>query len=63
MAVELESERCEDTDDIEMDGYVFTDGCGHISTKLARLLVQRRNIVFRNKKYTTQPSRGITGIL
>lgn len=67
MATKLDPERCEDIDDIELGDYCFTDGCGLISKQLAQLLVQRRNIVFRNKRYL--PSvfqiryRGYKGVL
>lgn len=44
-------DRCRDIADVERDGYNFTDGCGGISPKLARLLSQRKPIIFRNKPY------------
>jgi RNA dependent RNA polymerase len=67
MAVTLQPERCEDIDDIKGNDYVFTDGCGLISIHLAREIVQRRNIAYRNRKYL--PSvfqiryRGYKGVL
>ncbi|KAF2101257.1 RdRP-domain-containing protein [Rhizodiscina lignyota] len=67
MALELSPNRCEDIDDITSGDYMFTDGCGRISATLARQLVQRRNIAFRNKRYL--PSvfqiryRGYKGVL
>ena len=51
IAIDLPTDRCEDIEDIERDGYIFTDGCGLISPHLARQLAQRRNIMFRNKRY------------
>lgn len=67
MALTLPPARCKDIEDVKRNDYVFTDGCGLISHQLARQLVQRRNIVFRNKRYT--PSvfqiryRGYKGVL
>jgi hypothetical protein len=67
IALVLSPERCEDIDDIERDSHVFTDGCGLIALQLARQLAQRRNIVFRDKRYL--PSvfqiryRGYKGVL
>ena len=67
MATTLDRERCEDIDDITLGDYCFTDGCGLISKQLARLIVQRKNIVFRNRRYL--PSvfqiryRGYKGVL
>jgi hypothetical protein len=51
MAVILPLGRCEYIDDITNNGYTFTDGCGLISSHLARQLVSKRKIVYRNKKY------------
>jgi len=67
MAVTLDPGRCEDIDDIKSNDYIFTDGCGLISVQLARQLVQRRKIAYRNKMYL--PSvfqiryRGYKGVL
>jgi hypothetical protein len=67
IALVLHPERCEDIEDIERDSYVFTDGCGLIALQLAKQLAQRRNIVFRDKRYL--PSvfqiryRGYKGVL
>jgi hypothetical protein len=51
ISLNLPPERCQDIDDVSNKDYVFTDGCGLISTQLARLLAQRRNIVFRDRRY------------
>jgi hypothetical protein len=67
ISLNLPPERCQDIDDVSNKDYVFTDGCGLISTQLARLLAQRRNIVFRDRRYL--PSvyqiryRGYKGVL
>ena len=67
MALALPPERCEDIEDVKRDDYIFTDGCGLISPQLARQLAQRRNIVFRDRRYL--PSvfqiryRGYKGVL
>jgi hypothetical protein len=67
MALELPPTRCEDITDIKSNDYIFTDGCGLISVKLANHLVQRRNILFRGERY--HPSvfqiryRGYKGVL
>jgi hypothetical protein len=50
-AVEIDPTRCEDIEDVTVDDYNFTDGCGLISENLARSVVQRRNIVFRTYRY------------
>ena len=63
----VEEENYEDIDDVETKDYNFTDGCGLISEKFARFLVQNMNIKFRNQKYI--PSvfqiryRGYKGVL
>jgi hypothetical protein len=63
----LPSERCQDIDDVTSQDYIFTDGCGLMSPQFAKLLAQRRNIVFRDKRYL--PSvyqiryRGYKGVL
>lgn len=67
MATALDPDRCEDIDDVTLGDYCFTDGCGLMSKQLAKLAVQRRNIVFHNQRY--QPSvfqiryRGYKGVL
>ena len=67
MGVTLSSESYEDIEDIERGNYNFTDGCGLISKTLAKELVRRRSIAFRNKRYL--PSvfqiryRGYKGVL
>ncbi len=67
VATQLEPDRCEDIPDIFKGDYMFTDGCGLISTHMARLLIQKLNIRFRNKRYN--PSvfqiryRGYKGVL
>ena len=67
MGVTLAENRCQDIDDIERDGYCFTDGCGLISQHLARFLAQRHNITFRNKRYVPTVFqiryRGYKGVL
>lgn len=67
MAMNLEPNRCEDIPDVATKDYVFTDGCGLISRHLAKQLVQRANIKYRNRRYL--PSvfqiryRGYKGVL
>ena len=67
MALKLAQDRCQDIPDFIQNDYIFTDGCGLISKHLAKLLVQRVDIRFRNQRYT--PSvfqiryRGYKGIL
>ena len=66
-ATQLRPDRCEDIPDIFQGEHIFTDGCGLISRHMARLLVQKLNIRFRNKRYN--PSvfqiryRGYKGVL
>lgn len=58
---------CEDIEDIQNDGYNFTDGCGFISEKFGKDLARRYNMLYRNKRYL--PSvfqiryRGYKGVL
>lgn len=67
MALSLDPSRCKDIEDVTLGDYIFTDGCGLISTQLASQLVQRRKIVFRGQRY--MPSvfqiryRGYKGVL
>ena len=67
MAMNLEPDRCEDIPDVATKDYIFTDGCGLISKHLAKQLVQRANIRYRNRRYL--PSvfqiryRGYKGVL
>jgi hypothetical protein len=67
VALSLPPDRCQDIDDIATKDYIFTDGCGLISPQLARQLVQKRNIIFRDHGYL--PSvyqiryRGYKGVL
>ena len=67
VATELQADRCQDIPDITKGEYIFTDGCGLISTHMAQLLVQKLRIRFRNKRYS--PSvfqiryRGYKGVL
>lgn len=67
VSLTLPPERCQDIDDVSTKDYVFTDGCGLISSQMAAQLAQRRHITFRNQKYL--PSvyqiryRGYKGVL
>jgi hypothetical protein len=67
MALTLSPDRYEDIPDVINNDYIFTDGCGLISTHFARQLVQQRDIKYRNKRY--HPSvfqiryRGYKGVL
>ena len=67
IACEVQPECCEDISDVASKDYNFTDGCGLISEKFAKFLVNRSNIRFRNQKY--MPSvfqiryRGYKGVL
>lgn len=67
MATTVDPDRCQDIPDVERDNYVFTDGCGLISPRLAHELVRKAHIAFRNVQYT--PSvfqiryRGYKGVL
>ncbi|KAF9697067.1 hypothetical protein EKO04_005137 [Ascochyta lentis] len=67
VAFDLPPERCQDIDDITTKDYIFTDGCGLISPQLAKHLAQKRNIVFRDKRYLSSVYqvryRGYKGVL
>ena len=52
IACDVQPDHCEDIADIAKDDYIFTDGCGLISQHFAKTLARRRNILFRNKRYT-----------
>ena len=52
IACDVQPDHYEDIADVVRDDYKFTDGCGLISQHFAKTLVQRRNILFRNKRYT-----------
>ena len=67
MGLTLPIDRYADVEDIARGDYNFTDGCGLISKNLAKQLVRRKNIAYRNKRYL--PSvfqiryRGYKGVL
>lgn len=67
LATQLPTDRYEDIEDVKKDDFIFTDGCGLISTHFAKILVQKVNISFRNQTYL--PSvyqiryRGYKGVL
>jgi hypothetical protein len=67
VSLDVLPDRCEDIDDVADKDYIFTDGCGLMSIHFARLMAQRRNIVFRDRRYL--PSvfqiryRGYKGVL
>ena len=67
IACEVQADCCEDIPDVTSKDYIFTDGCGLVSEKFAKLLVKNVNIRFRNRKY--MPSvfqiryRGYKGVL
>jgi hypothetical protein len=48
---EVDPSRCRDIEDVENDGYIFTDGCGLISPALTKVLDRKRNITHRNQQY------------
>lgn len=45
-------DRVEDIGDVESNDYIFTDGCGLISPRLAQELARKVGIVFRDRRYT-----------
>ncbi|KAL4932417.1 RNA dependent RNA polymerase-domain-containing protein [Aspergillus undulatus] len=49
--MDVSDARYEDIDDIERDGYNFTDGCGEIGPNAAKLLSQKLSIISRNTRY------------
>jgi hypothetical protein len=52
VATVLKPDRCEDIPDIQTDDYIFTDGCGLVSPRLAQELARKVGIAFRNVRYT-----------
>jgi hypothetical protein len=52
VATILKPDRREDIPDIQTDDYIFTDGCGLISPRLAQELARKVGIAFRNVRYT-----------
>jgi hypothetical protein len=65
--MKLEPDCVEDINDVERNGYIFTDGCGLISKSLARTSAKTLKSVYRNTRYL--PSvyqiryRGYKGVL
>lgn len=66
-AVELDPAKTRDIADVQTREFIFTDGCGLVSTQLAREIAKRRRIIFRGNRYC--PSvfqiryRGYKGVL
>jgi regulator of nonsense transcripts 1 len=52
IATTVQPDRCEDIQDVETKDYIFTDGCGLISPKLAHELARKVGVAFRNIRYT-----------
>jgi regulator of nonsense transcripts 1 len=50
-AMKVPDDRFEDIDDVERDGYTFTDGCGLIGRVAARQLSRRLSIISKNTRY------------
>jgi hypothetical protein len=48
---DVPASRCQDIDDVERDGFIFTDGCGLISKDFVRLLASKKPIIFRDRRY------------
>jgi hypothetical protein len=51
VVMDIQPERCRDIEDIERDGFIFTDGCGLVSKILVQKLSQKKPIVFHDKRY------------
>ena len=51
VVLDVPNTRCQDIEDIERDGFIFTDGCGLISKDFVRLLASRKPITFRDRRY------------
>jgi len=51
IVLDVPAERCQDTDDVERNGFIFTDGCGFISKTLVQILARRKPIIFRDRRY------------
>lgn len=49
--LDVDATRCKDIEDIESEGYTFTDGCGLMSPALSRVLAQKLPITYRNRRY------------
>ena len=49
--LDVPSLRCQDIDDVERDGFIFTDGCGLIAKGFVQLLAAKKPIVFRDRRY------------
>ena len=52
IALDLQPDRTRDIPDVVKGNYIFTDGCGFISKHLAKKLIQKLDIRFRDKRYT-----------
>ena len=49
--LDVPAERCQDIDDVERDGFIFTDGCGLISKNLVHKLARKKPIIFHDRRY------------
>ena len=47
----VSSSKCRDIDDVEREGFIFTDGCGLISKDFVRILASKKPILFRDRRY------------
>ena len=67
LGLRLRQDQFKDIPDVELNGHIFTDGCGLMSLDFARCIARLKKIVFHGNRYT--PSviqiryRGYKGVL
>jgi hypothetical protein len=67
LGLRLRQDQFKDIPDVELNGHIFTDGCGLMSLEFARSIARLKKIVFHGNRYT--PSviqiryRGYKGVL
>lgn len=49
--LDVPAERCQDIDDVERNGFIFTDGCGLISKELVHTVARKKPIIFHDRRY------------
>ncbi|KAH0843662.1 RNA-directed RNA polymerase [Fonsecaea pedrosoi] len=48
---DVPTSRCRDIEDVERNGFIFTDGCGLASKDFVQLVASKKPIIFREQRY------------
>ncbi|KAK8137438.1 hypothetical protein PG984_002931 [Apiospora sp. TS-2023a] len=51
-ALRVEERRCQDIPDVEVNDYIFTDGCGLMAPRFAQDVARRLRLTFRDRRYS-----------